>query len=98
MLFRIGMVGVLLQTQFALAQWKPNPYLLLDQTIISSIDNLDRQIQHPARLGDPIVDAEHDQNFQPFMTVIQDPQTHRFRMWYGIPSASHAEDPSRLAL
>jgi hypothetical protein len=32
------------------------------------------------------------------MTVIQDPQSKRFRMWYDIPSAPRAEDPSRIAL
>src|SRR5690349_8159131 len=91
-------LSVCLMTQTVHAQWRANPYLLLDQTIISSVDNLDRQIQHPTRLPEPVVDAEHDQNFQPFMTVIQDPKTRRFRMWYDIPSAPRAEDPSRLAL
>jgi hypothetical protein len=80
------------------AQWRPNPYLLLDETLISSVDNLDRQVQHPARLPEPIVDAEHDQCFQPFMTVVQDPQSHRFRMWYGIPFTPRNEDASALAL
>ena len=41
----------------SVAQWRPNPYLLVDETLISSVDNLDRQVQHPSRLSEPIVDA-----------------------------------------
>src|SRR4051812_42887962 len=82
----------------ASANWKTNPYLLLGETLISSIDNLGRQVQHPPRFGEPVVDAAHDQNFQPWITVIRDPQSRRFRMWYNVPFTPRNEDASSLAL
>jgi hypothetical protein len=45
-----------------------------------------RRIESPKRdLAAPVVTAKEDHNFQPYVTVLRDPQSRRFRMWYGVP-------------
>src|SRR4030095_1980514 len=39
----------------------------------------------PARLPRPIVTGAEDQCFQPYVSVIRDPKSRRFRMWYNVP-------------
>jgi hypothetical protein len=61
-------------------------HLLLDDYLIAQVSNVTRRINCPQRfLKEPVVTAREDKNFQPYMTVLRDPTTQRFRMWYGIP-------------
>ncbi|WP_428938047.1 hypothetical protein [Fontivita pretiosa] len=98
----VGIVACCLATMVSAAsapqQWRPNPYVLLDQSLISNVDHLQRCVCQPHRHPQPVVDAEHDQNFQPWLTVIRDPQTRRFRMWYNIPFSPGNAGASSLAL
>jgi hypothetical protein len=60
--------------------------LLLDDYLIEDSANLIRQINQPKRdstIPNPLIRGEEDRCFQPFFTVLQDPQTKRFRIWYG---------------
>lgn len=64
----------------------PGPHLLLDDELIASSSGLTRRVCRPARdpaLHNPLVDGKTDHNYQPYLTVLQDPATRRFRMWYG---------------
>jgi hypothetical protein len=62
------------------------PHLLLDDYLIEQSSNVTRRIQTPQRnLAQPVVSAREDKNFQPYMTVVRDPQTRRFKMWYNVP-------------
>jgi hypothetical protein len=71
----------------------PGPHLLLDDYLVASSEGLTRRIQRPVRtLDHPVVTAKEDGNFQPYVTVVRDPVTRRFRVWYGTPidaSRSH---------
>lgn len=77
--------------------WTPGPYLLLDETLIAEQSNLSRRLSHPSRLSDPIVTGYEDGCFQPWLTVVRDPQTRRFRLWYNVPASPGNTGESRLA-
>jgi len=74
-------------------QLDAGPHLLLDNFLIESSSNVTRRINSPKRdLPDPVVTAKEDNNFQPYVTVLREQQTGKFRMWYGVPvngSQSH---------
>jgi hypothetical protein len=72
---------------------RAGPHLFLDDFLIESRRNVLRRINRPARdLSGPVVTGREDGCFQPYVTVLRDPKTGRFRIWYGIPenaSQSH---------
>lgn len=64
----------------------PGPHLLIDDYLIESSANVGRVVNVPERgpsIPNPIVTGKEDGCFQPYMTVIREPQTGRFRLWYG---------------
>jgi hypothetical protein len=70
------------------------PHLFLDDHLIAEQSFLSRTVQRPAKLPEPLITggAGGDANFQPYVTVIRNPDTGRFRVWYGVPenaSQSH---------
>jgi hypothetical protein len=68
------------------------PHLFLDDDLILTQENLHREITPPRRLPQPVVTGPEDKCFQPYVTVLRDPKTERFRIWYGVPeneSQSH---------
>lgn len=73
------------------------PHLFIDDYLIASQSGLQRRLEHPARLPEPVVTGPEDKNFQPYVAVIRDPQTKRFRMWYGVPAIPEQASPSHLA-
>lgn len=77
--------------------WTPGPYLLLDETVIAEQDGLVRKINHPSRLPMPVVTGYEDGCFQPWVTVLRDSRTGRFRMWYNVPASPGNTGESRLA-
>ena len=66
----------------------PGPHLLLDDDLIAAQEGFGRVIQPPARLPEPIVDAARDKCFQPYVSVLRDPQTKRFRLYYNTAVSS----------
>lgn len=61
----------------------PGPHLFLDDTLIASSEHVARKVASPRRdLPGPIVTGPEDRNFQPYVTVVRDPRSRRFRMWY----------------
>ena len=70
---------------------------MLDETLVVAQSEVRREVSHPSRLPDPIVTGYEDGCFQPYVTVVRDRQTRRFRMWYGVPASPGNADQSRLA-
>jgi hypothetical protein len=71
------------------------PHLLLDDTLVQDARGITREVNRPRRtLPGPVVTGKEDRNFQPYMTVVRDPQTRRFRIWY---DASVNESQMHLA-
>jgi len=69
----------------------PGPHLFLDEFLIESSSNVARRVNVPRRdppIPNPLVTGKEDGCFQPYLTVLRDPQTGRFRLWYGV----HTED------
>ena len=63
------------------------PQLFIDDYLIAHQEFLSRTVNQPVKLPDPIVTGgeDGDRNFQPWLSVLQDESTGRFRMWYSIP-------------
>ena len=57
-------------------------HLFLDSGLIAGERNMRRVIQPPTRLSKPIVTAAEDRCFQPYVSVLRDSRTKRFRLWY----------------
>jgi len=77
----------------------PGPHLFLDEFLIESSSNLTRRVNAPQRdpaIPNPLVTGKEDGCFQPYLTVLHDPQTGRFRLWYGAHTADFRSDRSQL--
>ncbi len=64
----------------------PGPHLFVDDYLIAQARGFERRVRCPRRdpdLPNPIINGVTDRNFQPFLTVLRDPQSDRFRVWYG---------------
>ena len=73
-------------------RWKAGPCLLLDDFLLAQSEHLARKVTPPARHPAPVVtgagsDGRGDRCFQPYLTVIRDPLTRRFRIWYSVPES-----------
>jgi hypothetical protein len=78
-------------------KWSPGPWLLLDERNILAVDHLRRVLGRPVRHGEPVVDGAVDGNFQPYVSVMKDPISGRWRMWYNVPRTPGDGSQSRLA-
>ncbi len=61
------------------------PHLFLDDFLIERSKGLERRVNCPRRdprIRNPIITGKEDRCFQPYMTVVRDPKTGRFRIWY----------------
>lgn len=86
------------QTTPVPAEWSAGPWLLLDERNVLSVEHLRRVVGQPARHGEPIVDGVTDGNFQPYMSVVKDAASGRWRMWYNVPRSPGNWGESSLAL
>jgi len=73
---------------------KSGPHLFIDDYLLAEKSFLNRTVNNPVKLSEPIITGKKggDDNFQPYLSVLRDPQNGRFRMWYGTPenkSQSH---------
>ncbi len=66
----------------------PGPHLFLDDHLIAEQSSLTRVVQHPGKLPEPVVTGPEDKCFQPYLTVLRDPDSGRYRIWYGVPENS----------
>lgn len=82
----------------ALKAWTPGDWLLLDERNILSVDHLQRITGQPVRHGEPVVDGSVDGNFQPYVSVVRDAASGRWRMWYNVPKTKGNWGESSLAL
>lgn len=61
---------------------QPGPHLFLDEFLIASSSNITREVNVPARdpaIPNPLVTGREDGCFQPYLSVIWDAQSGRFR-------------------
>jgi hypothetical protein len=77
------------------------PHLFMDDYLIASSENLARRVMVPQRdaaIPNPVVTGKEDGCFQPYMTILRDPETKRFRMWYGHRTEAFDTGQSHVAL
>ncbi len=80
--------------------FSPGPHLFVDDFLIEESSGLTRRVNRPARdpqIPNPIITAKEDGVFQPYVTVLRDSQTGRFRAWYGPRTAARDVAASHLA-
>ena len=67
------------------------PHLFIDDYLIADQTFLSRTVNNPEKYPQPIVTGAKggDDNFQPWMSVIRDAETGRFRIWYNTPENIH---------
>lgn len=73
------------------------PHLLLDDHLLAQSAGVERKVNSPRRfLKEPVVTgAPQHQNWQPFLTVLHDPDATakmRFRMWYNVDAVDDPGD------
>jgi hypothetical protein len=65
---------------------RPGPQLLIDDFLIAHQEFLTRTVVQPTKRAEPVITgAGGDDNFQPYLTVLQDPSSKRYRAWYNTP-------------
>jgi hypothetical protein len=69
------------------------PQLFVDDYLLAAQAGVSRVVNHPEKLPAPIVTGREDSCFQPYVTVLRDPSSGRYRIWYGVP-----EGPARTHL
>src|SRR5262245_55118221 len=70
----------------------PGPQLFLDDHLVDRFEGLERHVEPPERLEQPVLDSPMFGCTQPYVTVIRDEPARRFRLWYNRGSAIwHAE-------
>jgi hypothetical protein len=70
---------------------KPGPYLFVDDFLIESTENIQRRVNMPQRdegITNPIVTGgeEGDGNTAPYLSVIRDVGSGKYRIWYNVLS------------
>ncbi|MBI4028508.1 MAG: hypothetical protein HY360_26210 [Verrucomicrobia bacterium] len=77
---------------------KPGPHLFLDDFLIERSAGIERRVIPPQRFLDhPVVTSgEGHKNWQCWITVLRDPVTQRFRMWYDA-DVCHPAEPAHWA-
>ena len=79
---------------------EPGPHLLLDDHLIAESTGVERMVLQPQRdpnIPNPIVTGPEDRCFQPFFTVLRDPETNVYRIWYGARRDDKSHVRSHLA-
>ena len=69
----------------SLVELLPGPQLFIDDYLIESTTGLSRRVNVPQRdpaIANPIVTGIEDHCTAPYSTVLQDPETGRYRIWY----------------
>lgn len=79
---------------------KPGPHLFVDDYLIESSNNVRRRVNRPQRdsqIPNPLITGKEDHCVAPYMSVIRDPSSGRFRIWYNIYKKLHTDGSARFA-
>ncbi len=76
---------------------RPGPHLFVDDFLIEQSSQLTRMVNSPRRdLGHPVVSGKEDKSWQPYVSVVRDPKTQRFAMWYNVSTKGKGSHLARL--
>ena len=96
LLVLIGAVAAMSADRPAPAPAAGGPHLLVDDFLIAASQGIVREIQHPRKHPGPVV-TSGDGNWQPYCTVLRDPDSGRFRIWYNARRTQGQGDASVVA-
>lgn len=77
----------------------PGPHLFIDDYLIATGEGIERVVNTPSRdpgIPNPLINGKEDRCFQPYMTVLRDGDSGRFRIWYGAFATEGNESRSRI--
>ncbi len=80
---------------------RPGPHLFIDDYLIDKTVKVTRRVNRPLReaeIANPIITGKEDLNYQPYMTVLRDPKSGRFRIWYNARREDYNPGRSHLAM
>jgi hypothetical protein len=76
------------------------PHLFVDDLLIDRSTNVKRRVNRPRRdpsIPNPIITGKEDHCVAPYMTVVRDAGTGRFRIWYNVYKEKHKDGTARFA-
>jgi hypothetical protein len=79
---------------------RPGPHLFLDEYLIEQSRNLRRRVNQPrrnAQIPNPMVTGKEDECNGPYLTVIRDPASGRFCIWYNTNKVKFKDGTSHVA-
>ena len=77
------------------------PHLFIDDYLVAECRSVKRRVNCPKRdpkIPNPLVTGKEDECVAPYTTVVCDPETGHFRLWYNIYKAKHKDGSARFAL
>ena len=79
---------------------KPGPHLFIDDYLIDQSKGVKRRVNCPRRdpkIPNPLITGKEDHCVAPYMRVVRDPATGRFRIWYNIYREKFKDGRARFA-
>ena len=79
---------------------RPGPHLFIDDFLVEKSQDIKRRVNCPRRdpdLPNPVVTGKQDHCVAPYMTVLRDPRTSRFRIWYNVYKEKEKDGSARFA-
>ncbi len=78
----------------------PGPHLFLDESLIERSDHMKRRVNRPQRdphIPNPLITGKEDECNGPYLTVIRDAKSGRFRIWYNTNKVKFKDGSSHVA-
>ncbi|MHB8972443.1 MAG: hypothetical protein ACYC3X_21245 [Pirellulaceae bacterium] len=81
-------------------QLNPGPHLFLDEYLIDEVHNIQRRVNRPQRdpqIPNPLITGKEDECNGPYLTVLRDQASGRFRIWYNTNKVKFQDGSSHVA-
>jgi len=79
---------------------RPGAHLFVDDFLVAQASHVRRRVNPPRRdpaIGNPLITGKEDRCVGPYLTVIRDAATGRFRIWYNVYKEKHKDGTARFA-
>jgi hypothetical protein len=79
----------------------PGSHLFVDDYLVAESEQIKRRVNCPRRdpkVPNPLVTGKEDECVAPYMAVIRDPETKRFRIWYNPYKSKLGDGSARFAM
>lgn len=79
---------------------RPGPHLFIDDFLVENSQGIVRRVNCPVRdpaIPNPLITGREDECNGPYMTVLRDPETGRFRIWYNTNKVRFQDGSAHLS-